>query len=137
MTSKRIKSIAVFALLLFISLLITQAVLASTYDQVLSGYAKTGSAAGYPQGSNGAPKKDFNAAFSNYVSGFAIIIGAFFMILVIYAGYLWMTARGEEQQVERAKKMLIGSLIGLGIVLGGRIIVELWFGYLGNTLDAQ
>jgi Type IV secretion system pilin/Bacterial Ig-like domain/IPT/TIG domain len=37
--------------------------------------------------------------------------------LIIYGGYLWMTAAGNEEQIERAKKVLISAIIGLVIIL--------------------
>lgn len=49
-------------------------------------------------------------------------IAVIFMILVIYAGILWMTARGNEQQVERAKTLLVQSIIGLIIVFSAYAI---------------
>lgn len=45
-------------------------------------------------------------------------VGIIFLILMVYAGYLWMTARGESEQVETAKKIITASLIGIVITLG-------------------
>ncbi len=59
-------------------------------------------------------------------------LGVIFILLVIYAGFKWMTARGNEDQVEKSKKIIETSVIGLlvialayaftqfiGILLGG------------------
>lgn len=43
-------------------------------------------------------------------------VGVVFLILMIYAGILWMTARGNEQQVSKAKDLLINATIGMIIV---------------------
>jgi cytochrome bd-type quinol oxidase subunit 2 len=45
-------------------------------------------------------------------------IGIIFLSLMVYAGYLWMTARGEQDQIERAKKMITAAIIGLIITVG-------------------
>ncbi len=45
------------------------------------------------------------------------LLGIIFLILLIYAGYLWMTASGNDQQVSKAKGMIITAVIGLVIVL--------------------
>ncbi|MEI7497820.1 MAG: Ig-like domain-containing protein [Candidatus Falkowbacteria bacterium] len=37
--------------------------------------------------------------------------------IILYAGFLWMTSNGNADQVDRAKKILIGGLIGLIIIL--------------------
>ncbi|MEI6835250.1 MAG: hypothetical protein WCK59_00225 [Candidatus Falkowbacteria bacterium] len=43
-------------------------------------------------------------------------VGIIFLILTIYAGLLWMTAQGNNAQVEKAKDLLINAVIGLVIV---------------------
>ncbi|MFC1622472.1 hypothetical protein ACFL1Y_00560 [Patescibacteria group bacterium] len=50
----------------------------------------------------------------NIVLGF---LGLLAVILVLYAGYLWMTAGGNADQVSKAKKILINGVIGLTIIL--------------------
>ncbi len=60
-------------------------------------------------------------------------IAVIFMILVIYAGILWMTARGNEQQVEKAKILLFQSIIGLIIILSAYIITN----FVGNIFSGS
>jgi hypothetical protein len=45
------------------------------------------------------------------------IIGVIFFVLVVYAGYLWMTSRGDESQVEKAQNIIKMAVIGLVITL--------------------
>lgn len=45
------------------------------------------------------------------------LVGTIFFALTIYAGYLWMTASGNEEQLEKAKTTLRNSVIGLIIVI--------------------
>ena len=103
---------------------------AGTFDTILKGFKDTGTNAGYDVVGQGKPKKEFIVAFSDYISGFLIIIGAGFFIMIIYAGFLWMWAKGNEDQVERAKKMILTALIGLGIIIAGRLIAEVVFSIL-------
>ncbi len=49
-------------------------------------------------------------------------VGVIFLGLIIYGGFLWMTARGNEQQVEKAKNILERAVIGLVIVLAAYAI---------------
>ncbi|MEA3463467.1 MAG: pilin [Patescibacteria group bacterium] len=44
-------------------------------------------------------------------------LGVLFLILMIYGGYIWMMARGNEQEVEKAKNIIKNALIGLVVVL--------------------
>ncbi|OGF25674.1 hypothetical protein A2303_06765 [Candidatus Falkowbacteria bacterium RIFOXYB2_FULL_47_14] len=49
-------------------------------------------------------------------------VGVVFLILMIYAGYTWMLARGNDQQVEKAKNLITAAVIGLIIVLAAYAI---------------
>ncbi|MBI5072061.1 hypothetical protein HZB93_04225 [Candidatus Falkowbacteria bacterium] len=45
------------------------------------------------------------------------IMGIVAAILIIYAGYVWMTARGKEERVTKAKETLEAAIIGLIIIM--------------------
>lgn len=45
------------------------------------------------------------------------LLGIIFLVLVIYSGFLWMTAGGDDGQVTRAKQILINGVVGMVIVL--------------------
>jgi len=45
------------------------------------------------------------------------LLGFIFLLLTLYAGFLWMTAGGDEGNIEKAKKILTASVIGLAIIL--------------------
>lgn len=45
------------------------------------------------------------------------LVGTVLSILVLYAGYLWWSAGGDEDKVTQAKAILRNSIIGLAIVL--------------------
>ena len=50
------------------------------------------------------------------IKAFLSILGVLFMAYIIYAGSLWITARGEEEKITKAKAIIRGSIIGLIIV---------------------
>ena len=50
----------------------------------------------------------------NIVLGF---LGLIAVIIVIYGGFVWMTSGGNQEDVGKAKKILISGLIGLVIIL--------------------
>lgn len=58
------------------------------------------------------------------------ILGIIFLAYVVYAGYLWMTAGGEEEKVSEAKNHLRNGLIGLVIILAALGIMLLVTTYL-------
>jgi len=45
------------------------------------------------------------------------VVGVIFTILMIYAGYTWMVARGDDSKIDKAKKVITASIIGLIITL--------------------
>ena len=45
------------------------------------------------------------------------LVGLIFLILMVYAGYLWMTARGEEEQIKKAQKIITSTMIGVVIIM--------------------
>ncbi len=50
------------------------------------------------------------------------LLGVIFIILMIYGGGLWMTAKGNEQQVDKAKDLITAAIIGLIIVVAAYAI---------------
>lgn len=50
------------------------------------------------------------------------LIGVIFLVLLIYSGYRWMTAQGNEQEMAEARKTIIAAIIGLAVVLGAYMI---------------
>lgn len=59
-------------------------------------------------------------------------LGVIFLILLIYSGFMWMTARGNEGQVESSKKIMVRAIIGVIIILVSFIIT--WF-VMGNLSE--
>ncbi|MBD3248393.1 hypothetical protein GF382_03860 [Candidatus Falkowbacteria bacterium] len=57
-------------------------------------------------------------------------VGVIFLALTVMGGITWMTAQGNEQQVERAKQIIIAAFFGLLVVLAAYGITR----YIGGTL---
>lgn len=45
------------------------------------------------------------------------LLGLIAVILVMYAGFLWMTSRGNPESIKKAKGIMIAGVIGLAIIL--------------------
>lgn len=56
------------------------------------------------------------------INTFLSILGIVFLVLAIYGGFIWMKARGNEKEVERAKNILTDSIIGIIIVFAAYAI---------------
>jgi cbb3-type cytochrome oxidase subunit 3 len=60
-------------------------------------------------------------------------IGVVFMVLIIYGGLMWMTARGNEQQVDKARDLIMQAVIGLIIVLAAYAVTA----FIGEQLTSS
>lgn len=74
------------------------------------------------QRASGAPTSDLGTITGTIISAALSLVGIMFLLLMVYSGYLWMTARGDEQQVEKAQKIIRGTVIGLVITLSAYAI---------------
>ncbi len=43
-------------------------------------------------------------------------LGIIFLVLMLYAGFLWMTAQGDEGKVKKAREMITQAIIGIVII---------------------
>lgn len=57
-------------------------------------------------------------------------VGVIFLILIIYAGFTWMLARGNDADVKKAKDLMYDAVVGLIIILAAYAITA----FVGNTL---
>lgn len=71
------------------------------------------------------------------IRGFLSLLGIIFMGYIVYAGSLWITARGEEEKIDKAKKIIRGSIIGLIIVLGAYAITGFVITRIVDTTNFQ
>ena len=44
-------------------------------------------------------------------------LGIILLGLLIYGGFVWMTARGEEEEVEQAKQIITRAIVGMVIIM--------------------
>ena len=50
------------------------------------------------------------------------LLGILFVVLVVYAGFLYLTSNGEETNVKKAKKLLTQAVIGMVITVSAYAI---------------
>lgn len=74
---------------------------------------KVGSEAGFQRATDTSFAENIGRAITILFS----ILGVLFTMLIVYAGYLWMTARGQEEFVTKAKDIFSTAIIGLIILL--------------------
>lgn len=51
------------------------------------------------------------------INAFLGIMGVVMVILVLYGGFLWMTAAGNTEKIDKAKKILGNAVVGIIIII--------------------
>lgn len=72
----------------------------------------------------GVQKVDLSTASGEIIKTALSALGLLFFVLVIYAGIRWMTARGDEEAVTKARETIFAAVIGLAIVLASYAITS-------------
>ncbi|MBI3290905.1 hypothetical protein HYZ76_01325 [Candidatus Falkowbacteria bacterium] len=64
--------------------------------------------------------------FSKTIAGIIKVVlgflGIIFLVLILYAGFMWMTSAGNEDKISSAKKTMVAAIIGAAIVLAAYAI---------------
>ena len=59
--------------------------------------------------------------------------GVIFFGLMLYGGNMWMTAKGNEEQVEKARKLIVHAVMGFIVAFGGFGLTYFLVGLLLKT----
>lgn len=78
---------------------------------------------------------DIRIIIANIIRAALGLIGIVLVGLILYAGYLWMTAGGNEDQIGQAKGIIRNAVIGLAIILSAYSIVAFIIKMLGIQDD--
>lgn len=73
----------------------------------------------------GISEGNISVAAGSVVKGITASMGIVFFILMVYSGIVWMTARGEEDRVTKARETIIAATIGLAIVVSAYAVTQL------------
>lgn len=104
---------------LFISALVLFITPISVLAQIKGRLDGVGKAAGYKTNTG---LEVFNATAGKVIYALMSLLGIIFIFLIIYGGYMWMTARGNDQQLEKAKNIITRAIIGVIVVAGSYAI---------------
>ena len=70
----------------------------------------------------------------NIISALIGMVGVVFVCMLIYGGFRYMTAGGNEQTVGKAKQMMSNSVIGLIIVISAYAVTEFVLNSLASAM---
>jgi len=109
--NKKFILISAALLVLFLLPMITNA----AFDQgFFEGMKQAGVSGSYEATDNQNYLTDLIGSIIGTIIG---LIGSVFLILIIYSGWQWLTAGGEEGKIDKAKTRIKNSVIGVGVCL--------------------
>ncbi len=85
-------------------------------DKVVSEAAQAGFDGGYDTSG------DLLSLIQIVINTFLSIVGVLLLTYILYAGYNWMTAQGEEEKVNKAKDTLKRAIVGVIIIVAAYAI---------------
>lgn len=118
MTIKAMKITSLFlaSLVFLMAFFASPALAESAIDAAKGGLKTSGASAGF------AENRSLTDQVSSIISAALSFLGVIFVILMIYGGFLWMTARGDEGQVTKAKDLITAAVLGLIVVVSAYAI---------------
>lgn len=108
-----------FTMLVAVNLASAALIKPDTKNNINNNAWTVGGGAGYEQGTS-----DNSALYlvQTIISVFLSVIGVLLLVYMLYAGYNWMTAQGEEEKVEKAKDTLKRAIVGVIIIIAAYAI---------------
>ncbi len=70
------------------------------------------------------------------VNVFLRVLGALTVFFMVYAGWIWIWARGNQDEITKAKDIIRGSIIGLLVILSSFGVMQFVFYYLTKITNA-
>lgn len=72
----------------------------------------------------GMPATDIRVIAARIIRTALGFLGIVALVLILYGGFVWMTAGGNEENIQKAKKILVNAAIGLIIILSAYAIAS-------------
>ena len=108
--------------LIILSLLAFKGVNAYSFDEK-SGLEKSGENAGISSVMGGF-NDDLPGFIGRIIAIVLSVMGIIFLGLTVYGGFIWMLARGDQSEVEKALSIIKNSFIGIVIVLAAYALTK-------------
>lgn len=83
--------------------------------------------------STGLGTSDLQTTIGSLIRVALGFLGVIAVCIVLYGGFKWMTAGGNDEKVGEAKRLMISGLIGLAIIMSAYAIASF---VIGAVLDA-
>lgn len=76
------------------------------------------------QTASGLGDADLSTMIGTLVKAVLSLLGIVAILIILFGGFKWMTASGDETKVDAAKKLIISGIIGIIIVVAAYAIAS-------------
>jgi hypothetical protein len=111
---------------IFKKVTVAASAIASAVPMIVSAQFETPGGTGLPSGS-------LIGIITNFMNWLLIVVGILGVIGFVIAGIIYLTAAGDDSQIERGKQTMVYSIIGVIVALVGVIVIKAVQGMLGGT----
>jgi hypothetical protein len=130
---QHMRKITAYATLTLTALTVPSLSRAAVTDKIRGGLDAAAGPSGYKEGAS----TDLNGIIGGLIGQALGLLGLVLLGILIYAGFLWMTAQGDDTKVKKAKDMIFQGVIGLIIVVAAYAIADFVIGSLGNATSGD
>jgi hypothetical protein len=116
--NKKQITVVSFLLLLCLMQIAASSVQAGTLWDTQAGKTEIGT----PFGASGGQAGDLKGTIINIIQTLLGFLGLIMTLIIIWSGWRWMTAGGDEKKVETARSHLIQAAIGGVIIIAAYVI---------------
>ncbi len=81
--------------------------------------------------------RDFIPTVTSLINVALGLLGVVAVVIILVAGFKWMTAGGNDEKVGEARKMLFAGIIGLAIILSAWAIARFVLNSLGSATETS
>ncbi len=75
-------------------------------------------------------QSDITASLASIIQFALSFVGVLFLIMLIWGGTVWMTAAGNQENIKKARGIVVAAVIGLVITLSAYAITQ----FIGTSL---
>lgn len=94
-------------------------------EELVNGLNVTAGQAGFSVLTNGiSAESNLNRIIGTIINTVLSFTGVIFMVLIIAAGEMWLTAGGNSEQTDKARNLITHAVVGLVIVFSAFIITN-------------
>ncbi len=82
---------------------------------------------------NSTEQKSLTVIVGDLLRGLFGLLGAVFLVLIVYGGFLWMTAAGNDENISKAKKIITQAAVGLLVIVIAYALTDFIFDTIINA----